>query len=177
MQALNEISVIRLRGHFLHPGMLLATATPHEVTTILGSCVSVCLWDRRLGVGGINHYLLPFWNGEGLPSPRYGNIAINKLLKKMLRLGATRTALVAKVFGGSSLIHPTNSFTNVGERNVALAMDMLKDEKIKVISSDTSGHAGRKLIYNTLTGIVRVKKLQMKLIKDRGKGKRKTVVG
>jgi len=64
--------------HFLYPAALFASRTPHMVTTILGSCVAICLYDPILKFGGINHYMLPLWNGQGLASPKYGNIAIEK---------------------------------------------------------------------------------------------------
>ncbi len=63
--------VMEENTHYLHPGNLFAHRTPHIVTTILGSCVAVCLWDPINNIGGINHYMLPLWNGEGLPVPKY----------------------------------------------------------------------------------------------------------
>jgi chemotaxis protein CheD len=143
------------KTHFLHAGMLFCPDQPHLVTTLLGSCVSVCLWDPELQVGGINHYLVPFWNGEGLPSPRYGNVAIRKLLEKMYALGCRKTSLVAKVFGGASLMASQSLLTNVGDRNVHLALDMLKAENIPVRSSDLGGKQGRKIIFDTAHGAVR----------------------
>ena len=74
---------------------MFASAQPAEVTTILGSCVAVCFWDRYLGIGGINHYMLPTWNGMELASPKYGNIAIERLLERMEQLGAQKKNLVA----------------------------------------------------------------------------------
>jgi chemotaxis protein CheD len=121
--------------------------------------VSVCLWDCIWNRGGINHYMLPFWNGEGLASPKYGNIAIAKLIEKMQDLGSDRRNLRAKVFGGGIVLNVTNPFMNIGERNVQLAEDMLRSENIPVLGADTGGKVGRKLIYNTETGIVLVKKL------------------
>ena len=69
--------------HYLYPGALFINKRAYYVTTILGSCVAVCIYDRRLKIGGINHYLLPLWNGDGLPSPKFGNIAIKQLISKM----------------------------------------------------------------------------------------------
>ena len=86
-------------SHFLLPGNLFVHEEEYTVLTVLGSCISVCLWDPRRKIGGINHYMLPFWNGEGLASPRFGNIAIIKLIEKMLAHGADRHNLQAKVFG------------------------------------------------------------------------------
>lgn len=144
---------------YLHPGMIFAQTEPHLVSTVLGSCISVCLWDARKRVGGINHYLLPLWNGEGLPSPRYGNIAIQKLLEKMLSLGCEKRDLRAKVFGGGSMMDVANPILNIGGRNILLAENMLADEGIEIMSFDVGGSFGRKLVFNTFTGVVKLKRL------------------
>ena len=145
--------------HYLVAGSLFAHEERHIVTTVLGSCVSVCLWDRVRTWGGINHYMLPFWNGEGLASPKYGNIAIAKLIEKMLYFGSDRRDLRAKVFGGGVVLNVSNPFMNIGERNIQLAEDALRTENIPVVSSDTGGTFGRKLLFNTESGIVLVKRL------------------
>jgi chemotaxis protein CheD len=151
---------LNTNSHYLLPGNLFAHQEEHQVLTVLGSCVSVCLWDPRTGIGGINHYMLPVWNGEGLASPRFGNIAIMKLLEKVLDLGAARRSLQAKVFGGGDMLKATSALMNIGERNIVLALDMLRDERIPIVSSDTGGKSGRKLLFNTRTGVVLVKLLQ-----------------
>lgn len=151
------------RNHYLLPGSLFAHADGHIVTTVLGSCVSVCLWDPLLKIGGINHYMLPLWNGEGLASPKYGNIAISKLIAKMLDLGCERRNLRAKMFGGSEMFKTTNALMNIGERNIVLAEDILREEKIPILVSDVGGKAGRKIIYHTETGGVLMKRLSQQL--------------
>lgn len=143
---------------YLYPGNLFAHKDSHRVTTVLGSCIAVCLWDPVLKIGGINHYLLPFWNGEGLPSPRYGNIAIKELVRKMQKLGSHPQHLVAKLFGGASL-NNANGFLNIGGRNIMLAEDMLAGEGIGIIGKDVGGDRGRKLLYYTDSGLARVKKV------------------
>ena len=150
-------------SHYLMPGNIFAHPDEYTVTTVLGSCVSVCLWDPARRLGGINHFMLPLWNGDGLASPRYGNIAIAKLIEKMLRLGADRNNLRAKVFGGSDVLKVTSTFMNIGTRNVVLAQDLLRDEKIPIISADTGGQNGRKLLYNTRSGVVLVKLLKKQI--------------
>src|SRR5574344_1419860 len=90
--------------HFLYPSSLFASREPYVVKTILGSCVSICLWDKRLKIGGINHYMLPSWNGNDLASPMYGNIALDKLIDRMMALGSRLDDLQAKVFGGGELL-------------------------------------------------------------------------
>jgi len=139
---------------FLYPSALFASSKPHEITTILGSCVSVCLYDANLGIGGINHYMLPYWNGKGLASPKYGNIAIEKLISKLISLGCDKNNLVAKVFGGGEVIQSNNNQFSIGERNIEVANTMLKEQKIRIFSSSTGGKNGRKIIFNTATGDV-----------------------
>ena len=148
------VPVTAKKTHFLYPGALFVPSEPHLVTTVLGSCVSVCLWDPVLRVGGINHFLLPLWNGEGLATPRYGNIAITRLLERMLALGCARDRLQAKVFGGAAMWKGSQGVLAVGERNRSLAGDLLAQSRIPVVSSDTGGEGGRRIIYDTETGNV-----------------------
>src|SRR3990170_1447004 len=77
--------------------MLFAEPGAHSVTTVLGSCISVCLWDPVSRTGGMNHYLLPYWNGDGLKTPKYGNIAIPMLLERLVNAGCRKGDLIAKV--------------------------------------------------------------------------------
>lgn len=140
--------------HFLYPAALFASNTPHLVTTILGSCVAVCLWDSRQKIGGINHYMLPFWNGQGLASPKYGSIAIDKLYQKMISYGSRKEDLKAKIFGGGEVIETKVKQFFIGERNIVVAREMLAELGIPIISSSVGGKLGRKIIYNTETGEV-----------------------
>jgi chemotaxis protein CheD len=121
------------------------------------------MWDSVTGIGGMNHYLLPLWNGEGMPTPKYGNIAIPKLIDKMINAGASENSLVAKVFGGASLLNTVRSINvpllNVGQRNVELAFEMLDKYRIKVINYDTGGSFGRKVIMYSNGFKVFVKKI------------------
>jgi chemotaxis protein CheD len=114
------------------------------------------LWDARLKTGGINHFMLPLWNGDGLASPKYGNIAIEKLIEKMVALGSSKKNLSAKIFGGAKQLE-TGSFFNIGERNIVLAHEFLADAGIPVINQNTGGGQGRKLKYHTHTGEVFMK--------------------
>jgi chemotaxis protein CheD len=151
------------KTHYLMAGNLFIPDDAHLVTTVLGSCVSVCLWDSALRFGGINHYMLPFWNGEGLASPKYGNIAIAKLIEGLQDRGSQKRNLRAKIFGGGVVLNVTNPFMNIGERNIQLADDLLRNEGIPLVSGDTGGNVGRKIIFNTGTGTVLVKKLSRQI--------------
>jgi chemotaxis protein CheD len=146
----------KILTYYLYPSALFADNRPHEVITILGTCVAVCLYDPVLKIGGINHYMLPFWNGEGLPSPKYGNIAIEKLQEKMICLGSQKKDLQAKIFGGLGK-STTANVLNIGQRNCKLAKVMLKQMQIPIVASHLGGDLARKLKFYTHTGEVHMK--------------------
>lgn len=147
--------------HFLYPGTIFAEPAEYHISTVLGSCVAVCLWDKVIHVGGMNHIMLPLWNGEGLATPKYGNIAMEKLLAKVLSIGARRETLTAKIFGGANVSGTGLEVFMIGDRNITLAVEMLEEYRIPIIARDVGGNVGRKIIMNSATGVVMV-----------GKGKR-----
>lgn len=124
------------------------------ITTVLGSCVSVCFYDTKREIGGLNHFMLPYWNGDGLETPKYGNIAIQQLFQKMLDLGAKKGDIVCKIFGGAKVLGEQYSIFNVGQRNTELAIKMVTEMGIAIVSSSTGGLQGRKIHFNTKTGEV-----------------------
>jgi len=154
---LNNNTITTKVNHFLYPSALFASKEPYLVTTILGSCVAVCFWDKIKKVGGINHYMLPLWNGQGLASPKYGNIAINKLHEKMLQLGSTKENLQAKIFGGGEVIETTVYQYSIGQRNIEIAENTLRELNINIVASSIGGKKGRKILFDTSTGEVRLK--------------------
>ncbi|PLX95133.1 MAG: chemotaxis protein CheD [Desulfuromonas sp.] len=154
------------KSRYLYPGELYVTREARLISTVLGSCISVCLWDPQSGIGGMNHYLLPLWNGEGLPTPKYGNVAIPRLIDKVIDLGATRSKLQAKVFGGASMWHNPDGLLAVGERNIKLAEHMLEEARISIVSSDMGGNLGRKIFFNTENGAVLLRRNQGNLAKS-----------
>jgi chemotaxis protein CheD len=141
--------------HFLYPAALFASGEPYLINTILGSCVAVCLYDPVNQAGGMAHYMLPLWNGEGLASPKYGNIAVEKLVDKMKSYGSLQHNLKAKVFGGGEVIDIQDAYFYIGRRNIKMAYDMLEEFGIPVVGASTGGKYGRKLIFNTYTGQVK----------------------
>lgn len=150
------------RKEYLHGGQIVATKEPTQITSILGSCIAVCLWDPRLGIGGMNHYLLPFGHRhEDLKSARYGNVAIPMLIEQLVDLGANVKRLQAKVFGGASSINPGKpGVHHVGARNAEAAQELLLERRIPIVSHDTGGANGRKVIFHTNTGEAWVRLIQ-----------------
>lgn len=146
---------------YLHPGQLYVSSEPTVVTTVLGSCVSVCLWDPLLGFGGINHFLLPHWAGSDTAfSLRYGNVAVQQLIDRLLALGCRKRNLLAKLFGGACVIDAIRRGENhLGMKNVKIARKLLAEMGIEVAAEDIGGRRGRKLIFQTDDGAAWVKLL------------------
>ncbi len=145
---------MELKKHYLYPSTIFVSNKPYQIQTILGSCVAVCLWDATLKIGGMNHFMLPLWNGKGLASPKYGNIAIEKIIQKMIKFGSKKYNLQAKVFGGAEVIIQEKVNYNIGRRNVITAYEILKENNIPIISQSVKGQLGRKIIFITNTGVV-----------------------
>ena len=144
---------------YLHPGQLVAADKPVVVSTVLGSCVAVCLWDERLKIGGINHYLLPV-APRGSESPRYADTAIPQLVAQVRALGSMNGSLVAKVFGGACVIEAfAHHREQLGQRNIEVARTLLAKAGVKVVAEDVGGRRGRKLFFSLADGSVAVKAL------------------
>jgi chemotaxis protein CheD len=147
---------------YLLPGKLYASDRPAAITTILGSCVAVCLWDPIRGVGGMNHYLLPHQIGLEPGSGRFGDVAVKLLLEKVLDLGALKRNLQAKLFGGACVLNAMRSRqdkTHLGAKNVDVARKLLSEAGIPVILEEVGGRAGRKLVFHPVDGSAWVKLL------------------
>ncbi len=142
---------------FIHVGQIHIDVAPAAISTVLGSCVAVCLYDRNLGIGGMNHYLLPFWNGNGLQSPRFGNIAIPKLVESMLDKGASLKTMEAKIFGGASMNTPMSDNMMIGEKNILVAREILQEYNISIVAEDIGKQNGRKIQFNLEHGRVFLK--------------------
>lgn len=143
--------------HYLYPSNIFVSDQPTVVTTVLGSCISVSLFDTVNLIGGINHFMLPLWNGEGLASAKYGNMAMEKLLSEMVRKGAKRSNIQAKMFGGANLVNLT---LNVGERNAETARRLLEKENIQLVAESVGGTSGRKILFDTSSGLVKMRYIQ-----------------
>jgi chemotaxis protein CheD len=128
------------------------------VMTTLGSCIAACLWDRHAKVGGMNHFMLPDGGGSATDSGRYGSYAMELLINEMMKRGATRQTMEAKVFGGGAVISGMNSL-NVGERNTQFVIDYLKTERIPIVSKDVMDVYPRKVCFLPASGKAMVKRL------------------
>lgn len=145
---------------FVHTGEVGVSYAPAVFTTVLGSCVAVCVWDQTTGLGGMNHYLLPDQVTNGLGTPRFGNIAIRTLVDQLERLKVSAERLRAKVFGGAQVMGIGGpSATGLGARNVELARVMLDVLGIRIDAMDVGGNAGRKVVFRTSDGAAWVRRL------------------
>lgn len=157
--AVSGIAETELKQVYLHPGELYASPEPAKVMIILGSCVAVCLYNARLSIGGATHFLLPTLEGEGQLSPRYGDVAIERLLQELRLAGSKNKDLHAELYGGASVLQALSSGCKglIGDKNVRLAVETLSREGIPIARRDTGGSKGRKVHMRTDTGEITCK--------------------
>ena len=139
------------------PGEYFVANEDIMVMTVLGSCISACIWDGRVRAGGMNHFMLPD-GGSADGGGRYGSYAMELLINQMLKLGARRETMQAKVFGGAQVMAGFTTM-NVGERNTRFVLDYLATERIPVVSQDVLDIHPRKVCFFPVTGKALVKRL------------------
>ena len=153
-----EKSQITRERRFLQPGHLAVCETPTTITTILGSSVSVCMWDPITGVGGMNPFMLPLIATGIAAGPRFGTVAMEELVAGLRGLGARLPFLRARVYGGACMfahMNPTAvNKAHLGTQNVNLALDFISRRGIELVDVQTGGNRGRKLLFNTDEGSI-----------------------
>ncbi|MBT8119011.1 MAG: chemoreceptor glutamine deamidase CheD [Gammaproteobacteria bacterium] len=147
------------------PGEFYVSVSGELITTVLGSCISACIRDRKTGIGGMNHFMLPTdirrnpnsWNDTPVNmQTRYGNIAMERLINVILASGGKRSNLEIKLFGGGKVLQID---TDIGGKNISFVKQYLMTEGLKVAAEDVGGIYPRKVLYFPKSGRVRVKKL------------------
>ncbi len=145
------------------PGEFYVTGKDMLLVTVLGSCVAACIRDSQNGIGGMNHFMLPDAaleeNTPMSSAARYGTYAMEVLINSLIKMGARRAYLEAKVFGGGNVLAGL-TVANVGERNAEFVQRFLKTEKIRIVASDLVDVYPRKVYFFPATGKVMVKKLR-----------------
>lgn len=149
----------------LLPGEYYVTTAGEAICTVLGSCVSACVRDRRLGIGGMNHFMLPLdatlgtssWGAAVSAATRYGNVAMERLVNDIMKLGGRREHLEVKLVGGGTVLGDTR--TGVGARNVSFVRQYVCDEGFEISGEDLGDIYPRRVLYFPNTGKLRVKKL------------------
>lgn len=147
------------------PGQFYVSSHGEMIVTVLGSCISACIRDKMIGVGGMNHFMLPVqrdasesWDaGQAGSAARYGNWAMEYLINSILSLGGRKNNMEVKVFGGGNVLA---NMTNVGERNIAFVLEYLQQENLSIHSQDLGDTYPRKVLYFPDTGSVKMKKLR-----------------
>lgn len=148
------------------PGQFYVSTQGEMISTVLGSCISACIRDKRLGIGGMNHFMLPeSTDGKGSwetgavtgASSRYGNWAMEFLINAILKQGGHKTDMEVKLFGGGAVLA---NMTNVGQRNIDFARSYLEQEGLEVVAQDVGGSYPRKVLYFPDTGSVKMRKLK-----------------
>jgi chemotaxis protein CheD len=144
------------------PGEYFATDDKTMIVTVLGSCVSVCLRDPITRIAGMNHFLLPANKDEvhfNSESARYGVYAMEVLVNHLMKLGASKHRLEAKIFGGGNVLKQLR-LNSVGEQNASFVKEYLATEKMTIVAEDLLGEYPRKVYFFPLTGEVKVRKLK-----------------
>jgi chemotaxis protein CheD len=145
------------------PGEFFVSDEDVVLSTVLGSCISACIWDRAAGIGGMNHFMLPGHDGARDADPvglagRYGAFAMEQLINELIKRGARKANFEAKLFGGG---HVMRNFTtmNVGERNAGFVLEFLRTEGIRVVSQDLLDVYPRRVAFFPASGRALCKKL------------------
>ncbi len=148
----------------LLPGDYYVTTEEEWIVTVLGSCVSACVRDPLFAVGGMNHFMLPARGASAhcratdlSDATRYGNFAMEHLINDVLKNGGRRDNLELKLFGGGRVLA---QMTDVGQRNIAFVRDYIETEGLRVAAEHLGGLHPRKIMYNPMTGKVRMKLLR-----------------
>lgn len=146
-------------GAKILPGEFYVTIHDELISTVLGSCISACIRDRKLGVGGMNHFMLPASESDSSwgVANRFGNFAMENLINEILKNGGKRENLEAKLFGGGKILQ---NMTDVGARNIQFAREYIKTENITLVSEDLGDMYPRKVIYFPATGKALMKRLK-----------------
>lgn len=143
-----------MKTHYLFPGKLAAFKEETVISTLLGSCVAVALYDPTVKVGGLNHFLLPESSEGDVPNPRYGNFAIPELINEVERMGGDRKKMEAKIYGGANVINATKSGLNIGDRNIELAKKLLSVNGIRIVEQHVGGEQARTIKFNTFNSSI-----------------------
>lgn len=144
-----------MKTHYLYPGKIAAFADDTIISTLLGSCVAVALFDASAQVGGLNHFVLPEPPPGDAGGHRYGSDAIRDLIEACIRLGAKKERLKAKIYGGANVIAVSQLGAGIGERNIEAAEKYLKEAGISIIERNVGGEYARTIKLNTTNFDVR----------------------
>lgn len=149
------------------PGQCYVSRTGEMIVTVLGSCISACVRDRKIGIGGMNHFMLPVRPGTKSQSAitselAYGNWAMEFLINEILKLGGKKSQLEVKIFGGGRVMSGL-THVDIGARNISFVFDYLEQEQLKIAAQDVGSDCPRKILYFPDTGAVKLRRLRSRL--------------
>lgn len=143
--------------YLLHPGYIVIPDRFVSISTVIGSGVCVCLFDRKNRIGGMNHFLFPYMSVKGKTTAVYGNVATMALINMMLAHDSKKKDLEAQIFGGACNLKKSDK--NIGKENIEIAKKILLRQKIAILSEDVGGEKGRKVVFNISSNEVAVLKV------------------
>lgn len=146
-----------MNHYFLQPGYIYVPDQAVDISTVIGSGVSICIYDRKKQIGGMNHFQFPYIAAKGKTTSLYGNVSTSLLIRMILEQGASIKYLEAQIYGGAA--HPENQDENVGRDNIEMAQKILLKHQISITSQDVGGEKGRKVVFNTGSNDVAVLKV------------------
>jgi chemotaxis protein CheD len=154
---LNESNSLVSHEYYLKPGFVFVAAESTDISTVLGSCVGVSIYDTKRKTGGMNHFTLPYIQDRKMATACYGNVAIYILLRMIMGEGSKKKDLEAQVFGGA--FNPDLTSRDIGHENIMVAKKILSKNRLRIVSEDVGGEKGRKIVFNTSTNNVAVIKV------------------
>lgn len=150
-QATKEVTTA---NYFLEPGYVVLPEAPTLISVVLGSCVGVCIYDRKRKIGGMSHFQFPATSNPAEATTRYGNVALMTLIRMLTESGSRIKHLEAQIFGGAHRKEPKTR--NIGEENVRMARRVLARYRIAITSEDVGGEKGRKIVFASHTNEIAV---------------------
>lgn len=152
-----------LAKYFLRPGYIFIPGKPTLISVVLGSCVAVSLWDRKLKYGGMNHFLYPKVADPEKATAQFGDVATRTLIRLFLGSGSRVENLEAQILGGAAQADCRGDEAAIPQQNIDVARGLVEDRGIRIASQDVGGNKGRKAIYNSRTNelmVIRVERLR-----------------
>ena len=145
-------------NYFLKPGYIFVPQQPTIISTVLGSCIAVCLYDPKQKIGGMNHFQFPRTTDRKNATAQYGDVSTIMLIRMMAENGSAIKHLEAQIFGGA--YNPANAVQNVGRENIQIARRVLAQKGVRLVSEDVGGEKGRKVVFDTRANEIAVLKVE-----------------
>ena len=150
----NQSKSIVKNSYYLQSGSIFVAEKATHISTVVGSCVAVCIYDKERKTGGMNHFQFPLTNEKDRATARYGNVATFALIYMLINDGSQIQDLEAQIFGGAH--SPEMAHRDIGRENIKVARNALSKKRIRVVSEDVGGEKGRKIVFKTDTNEIAV---------------------